>query len=128
MWKNTFHFYFFFVNILFILYAHITCSLGERYILQSDVVMLYAPYARYFVSFWWSIVTIHATTIRIWLQSTNTCPQMVVAAMAMHQIVNIPAYGNAQYLRQCHKIAGNGLKGIISQFQSVQQSSEKQIK
>ena len=73
-------------------------------------------------------IIIHATTITIWLQSTNTCPQIVIDAIAMHHIVNIPAYGNAQCLRQYQNIAGKGLKGIISQFHSVQQRSDKQIK
>lgn len=73
-------------------------------------------------------IIIHATTITIWLQSTNTCPQRVIAAMARHHTANIPAYGNAQCLRQYQNIAGKGLKGIISQFHSVQQRSDKQIK
>ena len=73
-------------------------------------------------------IIINATTIRIWLQSTNTFPQTLIAVIAIHHIAKIPAYGKAQYLRHFQQIAGSGLNGIISQFQSVQQRSEKHIR
>ena len=67
-------------------------------------------------------------TITIWLQSTNTCPQINTTDITILHIINTTAHDNAQYLRQHQNIAGNGLKGIISQFQSVQHKSEKTIK
>ena len=61
-------------------------------------------------------------------QSTSTCPQKNLPDITRHQIKRIAAYGNAQYLRQCQKITGRILNGIMSQFQSVQGKWDMQTK
>ena len=58
-------------------------------------------------------------------RSVSACIHILAIPMAIHQTISSAANGSAQYFRQCHKIAGNGLKGIISQFQEVQHRSEK---